>query len=34
MEQALARAGGEKRDQGRSAADAVMRMALLRHALG
>jgi 6,7-dimethyl-8-ribityllumazine synthase len=29
MEQALARAGGDKRDQGRSAADAVMRMALL-----
>ncbi|HMC07198.1 MAG TPA: 6,7-dimethyl-8-ribityllumazine synthase [Solirubrobacterales bacterium] len=34
MEQALARAGGEKRDQGRSAADAVMRMALLKSALG
>jgi 6,7-dimethyl-8-ribityllumazine synthase len=30
MEQALARSGGDKRDQGRSAADAVMRMALLR----
>ena len=30
MEQALARAGGDKRDQGRSAAVAVMRMALLR----
>jgi 6,7-dimethyl-8-ribityllumazine synthase len=30
MEQALARAGGEKRDQGRHAAEAVMRMALLR----
>ena len=33
MEQALARAGGEKRDQGRSAAEAVMRMALLKSAL-
>ena len=32
MEQALARAGGDKRDQGRSAALAVMRMALLREA--
>jgi len=30
MEQALARAGGVKRDQGRSAAEAVMRMAALR----
>jgi 6,7-dimethyl-8-ribityllumazine synthase len=30
MEQALARAGGDKRDQGRSAAEAVMRMAALR----
>jgi 6,7-dimethyl-8-ribityllumazine synthase len=30
MEQALARSGGDKRDQGRSAAVAVMRMALLR----
>ena len=30
MEQALARAGGGKRDQGRSAAEAVMRMAALR----
>jgi 6,7-dimethyl-8-ribityllumazine synthase len=30
MEQALARAGGEKRDQGRNAAVAVMRMAALR----
>lgn len=29
-EQAEARAGGEKRDQGRSSAEAVMRMALLR----
>jgi len=29
MEQALARAGGDKRDQGRSSALAVMRMALL-----
>ena len=34
MEQALARAGGEKRDQGRDAAHAVMRMALLRGSLG
>jgi 6,7-dimethyl-8-ribityllumazine synthase len=30
MEQALARSGGEKRDQGRNAADAVMRMALVK----
>src|SRR5262245_3196093 len=30
MEQALARSGGDERDQGRSAAEAVMRMALLR----
>jgi 6,7-dimethyl-8-ribityllumazine synthase len=30
MEQALARAGGDKRDQGRHAAEAVMRMAQLR----
>jgi 6,7-dimethyl-8-ribityllumazine synthase len=30
MEQALARAGGEKRDQGRHAAEAVLRMAALR----
>jgi 6,7-dimethyl-8-ribityllumazine synthase len=30
MEQALARAGGDKRDQGRHAAEAVMRMAELR----
>jgi 6,7-dimethyl-8-ribityllumazine synthase len=29
MDQALARAGGEKRDQGSDAATAVMRMALL-----
>jgi 6,7-dimethyl-8-ribityllumazine synthase len=34
MDQALARAGGDKRDQGGSAADAVMRMALLGHGLG
>jgi 6,7-dimethyl-8-ribityllumazine synthase len=33
MEQALARAGGDKRDQGRTAADAVVRMALLRERL-
>ena len=30
MEQALARAGGDKRDQGRHAAEAVVRMAALR----
>jgi 6,7-dimethyl-8-ribityllumazine synthase len=30
MEQALARSGGDKRDQGRNAALATMRMALLR----
>jgi 6,7-dimethyl-8-ribityllumazine synthase len=30
MEQALARAGGDKRDQGRHAAEAVLRMAALR----
>lgn len=30
MEQALARAGGGKRDQGRRAAEAVLRMAALR----
>jgi 6,7-dimethyl-8-ribityllumazine synthase len=30
MEQALARAGGGKRDQGRHAAEAVLRMAALR----
>src|SRR4051812_30172336 len=34
MDQALARAGGEKRDQGRNAALAVMRMASLRDELG
>jgi 6,7-dimethyl-8-ribityllumazine synthase len=33
MDQALARSGGDKRDQGRSAAVAVMRMALLRQGL-
>jgi 6,7-dimethyl-8-ribityllumazine synthase len=33
MEQALARAGGGKRDQGRSAALALLRMAALREAL-
>jgi 6,7-dimethyl-8-ribityllumazine synthase len=33
MEQALARAGGEQRDQGRHAAEAVMRMAALRERL-
>ena len=34
MEQALARAGGDKRHQGEDAAHAVLRMAALRHALG
>ena len=34
MDQALARSGGDKRDQGRNAAVAVMRMALVREALG
>jgi 6,7-dimethyl-8-ribityllumazine synthase len=34
MEQALARAGGGKRHQGRDAASAVLRMARLRRALG
>jgi 6,7-dimethyl-8-ribityllumazine synthase len=34
MEQALARAGGDKRDQGRNAAIAVLRMALIREAVG
>jgi 6,7-dimethyl-8-ribityllumazine synthase len=33
MDQALARAGGEKRDQGRDAAVAVLRMTLLRQAV-
>jgi 6,7-dimethyl-8-ribityllumazine synthase len=33
MEQAMARAGGDKRDQGRNAAIAVMRMASLRDEL-
>ena len=33
MDQALARAGGEKRDQGRDSALAVMRMALVRDSL-
>jgi 6,7-dimethyl-8-ribityllumazine synthase len=33
MEQALARAGGGKRDQGRRAAEAVLRMAALRREL-
>jgi 6,7-dimethyl-8-ribityllumazine synthase len=33
MEQALARAGGGKRDQGRHAAEAVLRMARLRDEL-
>jgi 6,7-dimethyl-8-ribityllumazine synthase len=30
MEQALARAGGDKRDQGRHAAEAVLAMSALR----
>ena len=34
MEQALARSGGDKRDQGRHAAEAVMQMAALRTQLG
>jgi 6,7-dimethyl-8-ribityllumazine synthase len=33
MEQALARSGGDKRDQGGNAAHAVMRMALLRESI-
>jgi 6,7-dimethyl-8-ribityllumazine synthase len=33
MEQALARAGGDKRDQGRHAAEAVLQMAALRRAI-
>jgi 6,7-dimethyl-8-ribityllumazine synthase len=33
MEQALARTGGDKRDQGRHAAEAVIRMAALRREL-
>jgi 6,7-dimethyl-8-ribityllumazine synthase len=33
MEQALARAGGDKRDQGRHAAEAVVRMADMRNTL-
>ncbi len=33
MDQALARAGGDKRDQGRHAAEAVLRMAELRREL-
>jgi len=33
MEQALARSGGEKRDHGRHAAEAVLRMAALRREL-
>jgi 6,7-dimethyl-8-ribityllumazine synthase len=34
MDQALARSGGGKRDQGRHAAEAVLRMASLRRELG
>ncbi|HVD39138.1 MAG TPA: 6,7-dimethyl-8-ribityllumazine synthase, partial [Solirubrobacterales bacterium] len=34
MEQALARSGGDKRDQGRNAALTVARMALLKRQLG
>ena len=34
MEQAMARSGGGKRDQGRHAAEAVLRMAGLREQLG
>jgi 6,7-dimethyl-8-ribityllumazine synthase len=34
MEQAMARSGGDERDQGKHAAHTVMRMALLRNSLG
>jgi 6,7-dimethyl-8-ribityllumazine synthase len=34
MDQALARSGGDKRDQGRGAAVVAMRMALLKASLG
>jgi 6,7-dimethyl-8-ribityllumazine synthase len=34
MEQALARAGGDKRDQGRHAAEAVLRLAQIAQRLG
>jgi 6,7-dimethyl-8-ribityllumazine synthase len=34
MDQAIARAGGGKRDQGRHAAEAVLAMASLRYQLG
>ena len=34
MEQALARSGGDKRDQGRNAALTVARMALLKRQIG
>jgi 6,7-dimethyl-8-ribityllumazine synthase len=34
MEQALARAGGDKRDQGRNSALTICRMALMKHQLG
>jgi 6,7-dimethyl-8-ribityllumazine synthase len=34
MEQALARSGGDKRDQGRNSALTVCRMALIKHQLG
>jgi len=34
MEQALARAGGDKRDQGAHAAEAVLQMAALREQIG
>jgi hypothetical protein len=34
MDQALARAGGDTRDQGRGAAVVAMRMSLLRAELG
>jgi 6,7-dimethyl-8-ribityllumazine synthase len=34
MDQAIARAGGDRRDQGRDAAIAVLRMALLKQAVG
>jgi 6,7-dimethyl-8-ribityllumazine synthase len=34
MEQALARSGGSRRDQGRQAAEAVLALAALRERLG
>jgi 6,7-dimethyl-8-ribityllumazine synthase len=34
MDQALARTGGDKRDQGRNSALTVARMAVLKHRVG